>query len=99
MMACGDRTNNNDMTARNLLNDEDLTSEEIKSYYDNMCLRWYQLAAYMPALHTEYGHGKYNKLPTTNTNYKWIQHSLDRRMVVSVTYVLVVNIEIFSSLN
>ena len=79
MMACGDRTNE-----KIVIPDEEMTDDERISYFENLCLRWYQLAAYMPALHSEYGHGKYNKIVTKNTNHKWIKRSLDRRSMVSV---------------
>ena len=77
MMACGDRTND-----KIKIPDEDMTEDEKHIYFENLCLRWYQLAAYMPALHSEYGHGKYNKIVTKNTNHKWIKRSLDRRIMV-----------------
>ena len=79
MMACGDRTNE-----KIVIPDQEMTDDERISYFENLCLRWYQLAAYMPALHSEYGHGKYNKIVTKNTNHKWIKRSLDRRSMVSV---------------
>ena len=79
MMACGDRTNE-----KIVIPDEEMTDDERISYFENLCLRWYQLAAYMPALHSEYGHGKYNKIVTKNTNHKWIKRSLDRRTMVSI---------------
>ena len=79
MMACGDRS----PSAIEIPNDDMMTDDEVKIYFENLCLRWYQLAAYMPALHSEYGHGKYNKIMSENTNYKWIVRSLTRRMMVS----------------
>ena len=79
MMACGDRTLSN-----LVIPDEDMTEDEVKVYFENLCLRWYQLAAYMPALHSEHGHGKYNKIMSKNANYKWINRSLTRRTIVSV---------------
>ena len=79
MMACGDRTNE-----KIIIPEEDMTDDEKMSYFENLCLRWYQLAAYMPALHSEYGHGKYNKIVTKNTNHKWIKRSLDRRTMVNM---------------
>ena len=77
MLACGDRSKL-DVTVG------DITEEEMKTYFENLCLRWYQLAAYMPALHSEYGNEKYNTLMTDNPHYKWIKYSLSRRTVVSV---------------
>ena len=77
-MACGDRTNE-----KITIPDEKMTEDEKRTYFEDLCLRWYQLAAYMPALHSEYGHGKYNKIVTKNPNHKWIKRGLDRRMMVS----------------
>ena len=78
MMACGDRSPG----AIEIPDDEQMTDDDIQIYFDDLCLRWYQLAAYMPALHSEYGRGKYNKIMTKNANYKWIVRSLTRRMMV-----------------
>ena len=78
MLACGDRSK-----IEATVNDE-VTEEEIITKFDNLCLRWYQLAAYMPALYSEYGNEKYNTILTNNVHYKWIKRSLSRRIVVSV---------------
>ena len=79
MLACGDRS------SIKMSNDE-LSETEVKLYFDNLCLRWYQLAAFMPALHSDYGSEKYNTILTDNTNYKWIKRSLDHRIMVSWIY-------------
>ena len=81
MLVCGDRAEGNIVIPR-----DDITAEEAKIYFDQLCLRWYQLATYMPTFRTEYGHGDYNELPSVNINYKWIYRSLSRRIMVSIKY-------------
>ena len=75
MLTCGDRS-------KIQVTMEDVSEEDIQTDLDNLCLRWYQLAAYMPALHSEYGNEKYNTIMTKNVHYKWIKRSLSHRILV-----------------
>ena len=79
MLACGEK-------GLLKISNNELSEAEAKLYFNNLCLRWYQLAAYMPALHSDYGSEKYNTILTDNTNYKWIKRSLDHRIMVSWIY-------------
>ena len=92
MLVCGDRAEGNIVIPR-----DDITAEEAKLYFDQLCLRWYQLATYMPTFRTEYGHGDYNELPSANINYKWIYRSLSRRIMVSIKYKCGKGITLFES--
>ena len=49
---------------------------------DELCLRWYQVAAYMPALNSYYGTEQVTRMPYTLTGaYKdWIRRALDHRL-------------------
>ena len=76
MLACGDRSMNVEIP-------EDIDKQGEIAYVDELCLRWYQLAAYMPALRSSYGGEKHNTIVTDNNNLKWIKRSLSHRIMVS----------------
>lgn len=53
----------------------------ITEEYADLCTRWYQLAAFMPAMHTFYGTG-HPRLPYSfgAVTAKWIRRSLEQRI-------------------